>query len=85
MVPSRYAASDELVGIGAALGDVGAGAFGMNSDFDDEDAETRVDDADSPRNRPSGLVSAGLTVRGSGTVAAAVGLRCTRRAPRARI
>jgi len=24
MVPSRYAASDELVGIGAALGDVGA-------------------------------------------------------------
>src|SRR6266403_768959 len=39
MVPSRYAASDELVGIGAALGDVGAGAFGMNSDFDDEEAE----------------------------------------------
>ena len=35
MVPSRYAGSDELVGIGAALGLVGAGAFGMNSDFDD--------------------------------------------------
>ena len=39
MVPSRYAASEELLGIGAALGDVGAGAFGMNSDFDDEDDE----------------------------------------------
>jgi len=36
MVASRYAASDELLGIGSALGDVGAGAFGMNSDFDDE-------------------------------------------------
>jgi N-acyl-D-amino-acid deacylase len=39
MVPSRYAASDELMGIGSALGAVGAGAFGMNSDFDDEAAE----------------------------------------------
>jgi N-acyl-D-amino-acid deacylase len=39
MVPARYAAFDELLGIGAALGDVGAGAFGMNSDFDDEPAE----------------------------------------------
>jgi N-acyl-D-aspartate/D-glutamate deacylase len=39
MVPSRYAESDELVGIGLALGDVGAGAFGMNSDFDEEEQE----------------------------------------------
>jgi N-acyl-D-aspartate/D-glutamate deacylase len=39
MVPSRYAGSDELLGIGSALGAVGAGAFGMNSDFDDEAAE----------------------------------------------
>jgi N-acyl-D-amino-acid deacylase len=39
MVPSRYAGSEELVGIGTALGEVGAGAFGMNSDFDDEEAE----------------------------------------------
>jgi N-acyl-D-amino-acid deacylase len=39
MVPSRYAESDELVGIGRALGDVGAGAFGMNSDFDEEEPE----------------------------------------------
>jgi N-acyl-D-amino-acid deacylase len=39
MVPSRYAASEELLGIGAALGDIGAGAFGMNSDFDDETDE----------------------------------------------
>ena len=36
MVPSRHAGSDELLGIGSALGAVGAGAFGMNSDFDDE-------------------------------------------------
>ena len=39
MVPSRYAGSEELVGIGTALGEVAAGAFGMNSDFDDEEAE----------------------------------------------
>jgi N-acyl-D-aspartate/D-glutamate deacylase len=39
LVPSRYSEADELLGIGRALGDVGAGAFGMNSDFDDEDAE----------------------------------------------
>ncbi len=39
MVPSRYAASEELLGIGSALGDAGTGAFGMNSDFDDEAAE----------------------------------------------
>jgi N-acyl-D-aspartate/D-glutamate deacylase len=39
MVPSRYAGSEELLGIGSALGAVGSGAFGMNSDFDDEDAE----------------------------------------------
>jgi N-acyl-D-amino-acid deacylase len=38
-VPSRFAASEELLGIGSALGAVGAGAFGMNSDFDDETAE----------------------------------------------
>jgi N-acyl-D-aspartate/D-glutamate deacylase len=39
MVPSRYAGSEELLGIGGALSEVGAGAFGMNSDFDDEEAE----------------------------------------------
>jgi N-acyl-D-aspartate/D-glutamate deacylase len=41
MVASRYAASEELLGIGSALGPAGAGtgAFGMNSDFDDEEAE----------------------------------------------
>ena len=38
-VPSRDADAEELVGIGSALGAVGAGAFGMNSDFDDEDYE----------------------------------------------
>src|SRR6266705_3866460 len=38
-VPSRNADADELLGIGSALGAVGAGAFGMNSDFDDEEHE----------------------------------------------
>jgi N-acyl-D-aspartate/D-glutamate deacylase len=36
LVPSRDADAEELLGIGSALGAVGAGAFGMNSDFDDE-------------------------------------------------
>jgi len=39
MVPSRNADAEELLGIGSALGAVGTGAFGMNSDFDDEQAE----------------------------------------------
>src|SRR5436190_1421593 len=39
LVPSRHADADELLGIGSALGAVGAGAFGMNSDFDDEEYE----------------------------------------------
>jgi len=39
LVPSRDADAKELVGIGSALGAVGMGAFGMNSDFDDEDYE----------------------------------------------
>src|SRR5258706_323151 len=38
-VPSRNAEAHELLGIGSALGAVGAGAFGMNSDFDDEEHE----------------------------------------------
>src|SRR5271167_1414875 len=39
LVASRDADAEELVGIGSALGAVGMGAFGMNSDFDDEDYE----------------------------------------------
>ncbi len=39
MVPSRNADADELLGIGSALGVTGTGAFGMNSDFDDEEYE----------------------------------------------
>jgi len=39
MVPGRFAEIEELTGIGGALGAVGAGTFGMNSDFDDEAAE----------------------------------------------
>jgi N-acyl-D-amino-acid deacylase len=39
MVPSRNADAEELLTIGSALGAVGAGAFGMNSDFDDEEYE----------------------------------------------
>lgn len=40
-VPSRNADDRELLGIGAALGLTGIGAFGMNSDFDDEEHELR--------------------------------------------
>jgi N-acyl-D-aspartate/D-glutamate deacylase len=39
MVPGRFAEIDELTGIGGALGALGAGTFGMNSDFEDEKAE----------------------------------------------
>lgn len=39
LVPGRHAEEIELLGIGRALGDVGAGAFGMLSDFEDEAAE----------------------------------------------
>jgi N-acyl-D-aspartate/D-glutamate deacylase len=39
MVPSRYSEVDELMGIGMALKGLGYGAFGMNSDFDDESNE----------------------------------------------
>ncbi len=36
MVPGRYSEIEELLGIGSALGKVGYGAFGINSDFDVE-------------------------------------------------
>jgi N-acyl-D-amino-acid deacylase len=39
LVPGRNAEVKELFGIGSALGEVGAGTFGMLSDFEDEDAE----------------------------------------------
>jgi len=41
LVPSRDAEDHELIGIGQALGVTQSGAFGMNSDFDDEDYELR--------------------------------------------
>ena len=41
LVPSRDADDHELLGIGQALGITGTGAFGMNSDFDDEEFELR--------------------------------------------
>jgi N-acyl-D-aspartate/D-glutamate deacylase len=39
MVPGRFAEIDELAGIGSGLGAIGAGTFGLNSDFEDEEAE----------------------------------------------
>jgi len=39
LVASRDADADELLGVGSALGVTGTGAFGMNSDFDDEEYE----------------------------------------------
>ena len=41
LVASRDADDYELLGIGSALGVTGTGAFGMNSDFDDEEFELR--------------------------------------------
>ena len=41
LMPSRNADDNELLGIGSALGVTGIGAFGMNSDFDDEEFELR--------------------------------------------
>ena len=38
-VPGRYSEVEELTGIGASLGRFRHGAFGMNSDFDDEAGE----------------------------------------------
>ncbi len=40
-VPGRYSEVDELVGIGSCLANFDYGAFGMNSDFDDEEGEMR--------------------------------------------
>ena len=39
LVPGHFAEEQELYGIGQAMAAVGGGAFGMNSDFVDEDAE----------------------------------------------
>jgi len=39
MVPGRYSEVDELLGIGSAFKGLSYGAFGMNSDFDDEAEE----------------------------------------------
>ena len=38
-VPGRYAAADELIGIGQAFSSVDHGAYGMLNDFEDEAAE----------------------------------------------
>ena len=52
MVPVALCRAEELMGIGAALGAVGAGAFGMNSDFDDETSEFAG--SRSSQRRPAG-------------------------------
>ncbi len=39
LVPGRHAEARELFGIGAALGELGVGTFGMANDFEDEAAE----------------------------------------------
>ena len=39
LVPGHFAEEQELYGIGQAMAAVGSGAFGMNSDFVDEEAE----------------------------------------------
>ena len=67
MVPSRDADAEELLGIGSALGAVGAGAFGMNSDFDDEAYELAWMTQAREGDRPPGLVPAHRPLRGSGS------------------
>ena len=41
MVPGRYSEVEELLGIGSAFKGLGYGAFGVNSDFDDEAEELK--------------------------------------------
>jgi N-acyl-D-aspartate/D-glutamate deacylase len=41
LVPGRYAAEEELIAIGRAMGRVGRGTLGMLNDFDDEAGEFR--------------------------------------------
>ncbi len=41
MVPGRYSEVDELLGIGTAFNGLNHGAFGVNSDFDDEAEELK--------------------------------------------
>ena len=78
MVPSRNAEADELLGIGSALGAVGAGAFGMNSDFDDEEGELAWMTKARQGDRPSGLVPAHRSLRGPGALAAPARCRACR-------
>ena len=66
-------AAEELLGIGPALGAVGAGAFGMNSDFDDEERGVRLDDPAGQGDRPAGVVPADRPLRGPGALAPADG------------
>ena len=63
LVPSRDADDHELLGIGSALGVTGTGAFGMNSDFDDEEFELRWMRKLAQRDRPAGLVPADRPLR----------------------
>ena len=82
-VPSRDADAEELLGIGSALGAVGAGAFGMNSDFDDETYELAWMTKLAREHRPAGLVPAHRPLRGPGALASpdAGGAQGARRGP----
>ena len=71
MVPGRYSEVQELLGIGSALKGLKHGAFGVNSDFDDRDRGTRLDDETGPGHRPPGLVPADRPSHRSGALAAA--------------
>src|ERR1051326_4552331 len=92
LVPSRDADAEELIGIGSALTATGSGAFGINSDFDDEDYEfawmTKVArDTGRPGwflrpARPAGgSGSCGPTVIRTRRAGAACSRACTPRAP----
>jgi len=71
LVPGRYAEHEELLAIGKAMGRAGRGAFGMLSDFEDENRRVRAGCARWRRTAagPSGSCSpTAATIRSAGAV-----------------
>jgi hypothetical protein len=67
MVPGRFAEIEELAGIGGGLGALGAGAFGMNSDFEDEASEFQwITRLGLETRRPLWFLPTGRPIRSAG-------------------
>ena len=71
LVPGHFAEEQELYGIGQAMAAVGGGAFGMNSDFVDEEAEFAWMTRLSKETGRPGLVPADRPDQGPGALEAA--------------